>query len=72
MGLFILLVITFEIGLAATAPSTWTRAPKDSISMFLLFANYIAMGLGLLGTLAPSYEKSYSPSWKTNGFLNLS
>jgi hypothetical protein len=40
--------------------------------MFLLFANYIAMGLGLLGTLAPPYGKSYSPSWKTNGFLNLS
>jgi hypothetical protein len=44
---------------------------KDSISMFLLFANYIAMGLGLLGTLAPLYRKSYSPSWKTNRFLNL-
>jgi hypothetical protein len=30
------------------------------------------MRLGLLGTLAPPYGKSYSPSWKTNGFLNLS
>jgi hypothetical protein len=40
--------------------------------MFLSFAYYIAMGLGLLGTLAPPYGKSYSPSWKTNGFLNLS
>jgi hypothetical protein len=40
--------------------------------MFLLFANYIAMRLGLLGTLAPPYGRSYSPSWKTNGFLNLS
>jgi hypothetical protein len=30
------------------------------------------MGLGLLGTLAPHYGKSYSPSWKTKGFLNLS
>jgi hypothetical protein len=30
------------------------------------------MGLGLLGTLAPLYGKSYSPSWKTNRFLNLS
>jgi hypothetical protein len=40
--------------------------------MFLLFANYIAMRLGLLGTLAPPYGRRYSPSWKTNGFLNLS
>jgi hypothetical protein len=40
--------------------------------MFLLFANYIAMGLGLLGMLVPLYGKSYSPSRKTNGFLNLS
>jgi hypothetical protein len=40
--------------------------------MFLLFAIYIAMGLGLLGTLAPQYGKSYSPLWKTSGLLNLS
>jgi hypothetical protein len=40
--------------------------------MFLSFANYIAIGFGLLGTLAPPYGKSYSPSWKTNRFLNLS
>jgi hypothetical protein len=40
--------------------------------MFLLFANYIAMGFGLLGTLTPPYGKSYSLLWKTNGFLNLS
>jgi hypothetical protein len=30
------------------------------------------MGLGVLGTLVPLYEKSYGPSWKTNGFLKLS
>jgi hypothetical protein len=29
------------------------------------------MGLVLLGTLVPLYGKSYSPSWKTNGILNL-
>jgi hypothetical protein len=40
--------------------------------MFLSFTNYIAIGFGLLGTLAPPYGKSYSPSWKTNRFLNLS
>jgi hypothetical protein len=28
--------------------------------MLLLFANYIAMGLGLLGTLVPLYGKNYS------------
>jgi hypothetical protein len=33
--------------------------------MFHLFANYIAIGLGLQGTLVPLYGK-------TNGFLNLS
>jgi hypothetical protein len=40
--------------------------------MFLSFANYIAIEFGLLGTLAPPYGKSYSPSRKTNGFLSLS
>jgi hypothetical protein len=40
--------------------------------MSLLFANYIAMGLGRLDMLAPLHGKSYSPSWKANGFLNLS
>jgi hypothetical protein len=40
--------------------------------MFLLFVNYIAIGLGLLGMLVPLHGKSYSPSWKTNRFLNLS
>jgi hypothetical protein len=40
--------------------------------MFLLFANYIAVALGFLGTLITLYGKIYSPSWKTNGLLNLS
>jgi hypothetical protein len=40
--------------------------------MFLLFAAYIAMGLGLLGMLVPEYGKNYRPSWDANGFLNFS
>jgi hypothetical protein len=45
---------------------------KGRINMILLFANYIAIGLSLLGTLIPLYGKSYSASWEANGFLTLS